>query len=181
MSAKLENKLYSGTINVDYGQFYIDYDYDEDDEGLIPPEVFDGQENGLCGSAFQGRLFFVVGPQFGAINIEVQLFSEEPPLDHSFEEIVEVSTEISKKVMLCEWGFEDTYPLNIPIDTYRVRYSIVGMDKEYDENEEEFEIPIAGQKYRIQFWPCATRKDKVIKVSSKNAAYWHSEWGGKNA
>ena len=130
MSNESESKLYSGNINVDYGQFYIDYDYDEDDEGLVPPEVFEGQENGLCGSAFSGRLFFVVGPQFGTIEVEIQLLPSEPRLDNYFEEIVEVSTEISKKVMLCEWGFEDTYPLSIPLDTYRVRYCIVGMDKD---------------------------------------------------
>ena len=171
--------LYSGNINVDYGQFYIDYDYE--DEGLIPPEVFEGHENGLCGSAFPGRLFFVVGPQFGVIEINVQLFTSEPAFDNSFEEIVEVSTKITKKVMLCEWGFEETHELNIPLDAYRVRYCIAGMEKDYDENDEDCDAPINGQKYLVQFWPNSPRKDVVVKTTSENATYWHNEWGSNNA
>ena len=186
-------KLYSGNIGIDYGQFYIDAAFDdEDDLGLDedyldPDGAFEGQENGICGASQQSKLFFVTGIQNGAISVDCEYHDSQPELDESYEDIVEVSLVVSdKQLSLCEWGHEATHKLELPKGEYRVRYLIQGMDKDYDdENEDEsdeyWEKPVPGQKHLIQIWSGKTAGDVVIKHTSVNARSWHREWGSMKA
>ncbi len=179
MSADAVKSLYSGKLNIEYGQFYIDLpEPDDDDDFLDPEEAFSDQANGVCGAAQAGKIFFVTGIQNGVIAIDVELHSSEPPLDQSYEDIVEVSFERGKSpVSLCEWACEETYQLNLEQGVYRVRYHILGMDKDYDE-EDDWEAPVSGQRYLVQIWNAPAQKDAIVKQTSENAAYWHRTWGG---
>jgi hypothetical protein len=176
-----DQELFSGNINIEYGQFYIDApDFDDDEEDYLEPEsAFEGQENGICGVAQEGKMFFVVGPQNGIAEIKINLYSSEPEIDESYEEIVQVPFKrLSKEVSLCEWGCEETYSLDIPEGSYQVRYSIIGMSKDYSDDS-DWDAPIQGQKHFVQIWPSEAANEKVIKVTSESAAYWHKEWGSQ--
>lgn len=181
MSTTNKNVLFSGVIGIDYGQFYIDnpeFEIGEEDDYLEPDGAFEGQKNGICGSSQAGKIFFVVGPQSGMISIDIELSGAEPDVNQEYDEIVEVGFERgTKPIALCEWGCEETYPLEIPSGKYSVRYSIQGMDRDYGD-EDEIDAPIKGQKHLIQIWPSENPKEGIIKVSTETASYWHKEWGG---
>ncbi len=173
------DKLYSGLLNIDYGQFYIDSTepHNEKEEHLDPDKAFEDHENGLCGSAQFGKIFFVAGLHVGVIKIDVELYSFEPELDQSFEEIVEVSfTRGNKSISLCEMWCEQAHTLDLPKGDFRVRYSVSGMDNERDD-ESDWQDLIPGQRHLIQMWSASPTRDKLLKYTSESAAYWHREWG----
>lgn len=178
MSTTDPRKLFSGVIGIDYGQFYIDNPESGDEEDYLDPEgAFEGQQNDICGSSQSGKIFFVVGPQAGVISVDVVLCDSEPEIDEQYDEVVEVGFDRgSNPIALCEWGCEKTYPLDIPGGRYSVRYSIQGMDRDYDDDS-DWNSPIEGQKHLIQIWPNDNPKERIIKVSTETAAYWHKEWG----
>ena len=171
--------LFSGILGIDYHQFYIDVDDDDDSEDYLSVEnAFSEHTNGLCGSACSGKLFFTAGPDVGAIAIEIRLHGSPPTLDSNYTEIVEVPfTNSEAPVFLCEWAHEETHALDLPPGDYRVRYSIEGFDKDYDDVEEDDDEelkPIPGQKYLVQFWLQSHQPDEIIKKTSESAAYWHN-------
>lgn len=179
--------MYSGNLGVDYGQFYIDVaSCDEDDEAEEDYQNFDlafeNQENGLCGASQDGKIFFVAGIQNGVIQIDCELHEIEPPLNNSYDEIVEASLVAGDEPLsLCEWGHEETHLIDLAKGEYRVRYLVRGMDLDYDdENEDEsyWESPLEGQSYLVQIWPAGKSKDILHKHTTENARYWHREWGG---
>ncbi len=175
-------ELYSGNIAIEYGQFYIDVpdsDDEDEDDYLDPEGAFEGQENGICGAAQTGKLFFVTGIQNGTASIKIELYPSEPSVDQIYDEIVEVSYKRGKtSVALCEWACEETYPLELPEGDYRVRYCIVAMGNDYDDDG-DWEAPVPGQKHLIQIWPAEKPTDKIIKNTSDTASYWHKEWGSQ--
>lgn len=180
MTEQNSKVLFSGNLGIDYGQFYFDVadNEDEDDDFLDPDGAFDGQENGICGAAQAGKLFFVTGIQNGKIAIRVELHAAEPPIDQSYEEVVEVPFQRGKApVSLCEWAHEETHELELPSGSHRVRYCIDGMGKDYDDDG-DWEAPVPEQRHLIQIWSCNLKEDKVLKHTSDTAAYWHREWGG---
>lgn len=176
------NPLFSGSLAIEYGQFYISIDGDEI-EDLDAAESFNNQENGLCGAAKKELIFFVTGIQNGVISVDVDLYDTPPNIDDSFDEIVEVSVVRGEKpLLLSEWAWEESHELQLPKGNYRLRYCIAGMDKEYDDESEEdnheyWESPLPGQRHLIQMWPSEKADDKVLKQTTENASYWHSEWG----
>lgn len=182
------NKLFNGNLNIEYGQFYFDVadnDVDLDDE-LLPDTAFEGQRNGLCGAAQQGKLFFVTGIQNGVISLDCELHEQEPEVNDEYQEIVEVSLVVGDEpISLCEWAHEETHKLNLSSGNYRVRYLIQGFDKDYDDEERDddsyWESPLEGQSHRIQIWRGDVEQDRLVKHTTENARYWHEEWGSLKA
>lgn len=120
----------------------------------------------------------MAGNHTGTIEIDVELYSSQPPLDESFEEIVEIFFQRGMDfVSLCEWACEETHKFELPAGDYRVRYCIDGMDKEHVDDE-NWDDPIPGQRHLIQFWTAVQAKDSIIRQTSESAAYWHSAWAG---
>ncbi len=176
MSAK---ELFTGKLGIQYGQFCVDVPLDEEDwEDYMDMEgAFESQENGLCGAAMDGKLFFVVGPQDGVIDLRVEMLEGPPDLEDACSDVVEVSFErADTPVILSEWGQETTHALEIPPGTYRVRYSIAEMDREYGD-EDDFEAPVLGQKYLLQFWPADVAPDQILVANSEQGKYWHHSMG----
>ena len=159
--------LYSGCIDISYSSFTIE----PENPDSLGGDEFAGQNNGLCGASVPGHLAFIARPRDAAINIDVVLHSKEPELKHEYTEVVEVSFERGKNpVLLCQWAHEEIFKLDLPKKEYRVRYSIKGLDKDYDE---EILKPINGQLYLIEFWPSKFKEDKIIKETTEDATYWH--------
>jgi len=174
--------LFSGNLNIEYGQFYISIDADEIVD-LDAAESFEHQENGICGAAKEDLIFFVTGIQNSVIAVEVDLFETAPDIDWSYGDVVEVSISCGiKPLFLSEWAWEKNHSLQLPEGHYRLRYCIDGMDKDYndeaDENNEEYwESPLPDQRHLIQIWPAEKADDCVLKQTSENASYWHTTWG----
>lgn len=143
---------------VHYGQIYL---HSNDDFGADLGEHFGGQRNGLCGGAIPGALFLITGLHTGDVWFTVGLHDATPDVDDSWDEIVEVSFRPeTDEVALVGWAGEHTWPLDLPVADYRVRYSgtYTGED---------------GERYLLQFWPAPPAPDAVVKVTSGKAAYWH--------
>ena len=64
--------------------------------------------------------------------------------------------------------------LPLRISEYRVRYTARGMDAAHAADTViDGEEPLDA--YRLWFWPAPPAPDRVIKVVSETARYWH-EW-----
>ncbi|MDJ1131269.1 hypothetical protein [Streptomyces iconiensis] len=160
--------LFNGEVNVDYGQLYVC----GDEAGHTLDDSFAGQRAGLCGGAAPGQLFLLTGMHTGSVPFTVELHETEPPLEaDAWEDIVEVSFRpVSDEAALVEWG-GGLYPLPLPGTSYRVRYHCRGMDEAHNAIREAGE-PVLDA-YLLRLWPGPHAPDRVVKETSRSAAYWH--------
>ncbi|WP_050762916.1 hypothetical protein [Reinekea blandensis] len=174
--------LFLGKIEVEYGQFY--FDHPDDDESLfdgVVEEAFIDQKNGLCGAGIDGMVYFVAGLNNGAMSVCIEQHEQAPELDSSYDDIVEVSfTNQIASLALCQWAHEATFPLNLPEGQYRLRYCVQGMDNEYGD-EDDWSLPMPGQRHLVQLWPASPEADSIIRSNSKMGRYWHKNFGQKDA
>lgn len=163
--------LFSGLLNVQYGQFYLEAGTRFDGDMA---RCFKGQRNGLMGARVPGFLFATTGLHTGIVGVTVLLEEAEPPVDDSWDEIVEISLQASgREVALLEWASDEPVPLAVMAGPYRVRYSARAMDEAAEADTNEGPDPI--DTYQIALWPAAPARDRVIKQTSETAQYWH-DW-----
>jgi hypothetical protein len=162
--------LFSGTIEVQYGQAYLEAGA-RFDGGM--EACFLGQSNGICGAAVPGTLFLTTGLHTGPVGLAVNLFEADPGPDEDWEEIVEVSLAVSGPASLVEWASDAGAPLALAPGSYRARYSARGMEagRELDTNVD----PDPVDHYRLDLWPAPPAPDRIVKQTSETAAYWH-DW-----
>src|SRR4051812_34523026 len=135
-------------------------------------ENFRGQPQGLCGATIPGALFLITGLHTGTVGFEVRVHEHAPPVDDTFEDIVEVSFRPSTDtVELVEWAGQARYAVPLKLQDYRVRYSARGMDAAHDETVLDG-APIIDS-YLLEFWPAPPCAQRILKQSSASAAYWH--------
>ncbi|WP_202869130.1 hypothetical protein [Kribbella antibiotica] len=159
----------SGRAWVSYGQIYVE----STPFSGVMEDSFRGQRNGLCGAASAGVLFLVTGLHTGEVGFTVEVHGTAPPLDDSWEEIVEASYRPAGEAMLITWGGDGGWwPLELAEADYRVRYCGWGMDAGHQANPPSDDEPVVD-RYLLQFWPAAPAADRVVKVTSANATYWH--------
>jgi hypothetical protein len=167
--------LFSGRINIYYRQFYVEPD---DGDYVSMDQALSGQSNGICGASQTGRLFLTTGTHSGDVYVDVEYWETPPPLDESWEDIVECSFKHgSSTLRLFEWGHEKSYPLALPGGEYRVRYCARDMDQDFPPEGHPDQL----QSYLLQFWIAPSSSDRVLKASSESGKYWHREvskrWG----
>lgn len=161
-------RLFDGRLHVHYGQAYVA----AGDVRAELPEAFAGQENGLCGAAVPGVLFLITGLHTGHVGFAVEAHDRPPPVDGSWEEVVEASFAVTTPaVALVEWAGGGGSRLDIGVGDWRARYCARGMDEAHDETLPDGDPPI--DHYLLQLWPAAPAPDRVVKRTSRNAAYWH--------
>jgi hypothetical protein len=159
----------TGPAWVSYAQIYVE---SSDDPMPELSECFAGQQNGLCGAAVPGVLWLITGLHTGEVDFAVELHDEEPPLDDTWEDVVEATYRPRGDVALNGWGGEGHWPLAlVPVD-YRVRYSAWGMDAGHQAAPPMDDEPLVD-RYLLQFWPAPAEPDRVLKQTSAQAAYWH--------
>ncbi|MER7077219.1 hypothetical protein [Saccharopolyspora kobensis] len=168
----MSRKLFDGEVWVHYGQIYVE----SGGRHLDLQESFAGQRNGLLGAAERGGLFLITGLHTGEVGFTVELHEQAPPVDDTWEEIVEASYQPLGDVALVCWGGEGSWPLDLDGFEYRVRYHAVRMDEANDLDTRAVEDPLVD-RYLLQFWPAPPAPDRIIKQSSEDAAYWHSTVG----
>jgi hypothetical protein len=159
----------SGRAWVSYAQIYVESADNYADLG----ECFAGQRNGLCGAAVEGNLFLITGLHTGKVGFTVEVHDSMPrSVDHDAEEIVEASYRPLGEAALVGWGGEGNWPLDLDPMSYRVRYSAWGMDEGHQANGPMDDEPLVD-RYLLQFWPAPPAPDRVIRQTSRQAAYWH--------
>ncbi|MQY03286.1 hypothetical protein [Actinomadura macrotermitis] len=163
-------KLFDGVVHVSYGQIYVQ---SADDFEMDLHEDLAGQQNGLCGAATPGRLFLITSTHTGSIAFTVELHDGPPPLDPSWEDVVEASfAPTNDDVALVQWAGEDAWELDLEATDYRVRYCAHGMDEAHGADI-RFDGRPQPDRYLLQFWPAPSAPDQVLKQTSEAAAYWH--------
>ncbi|MEU7070000.1 hypothetical protein AB0B30_04450 [Streptomyces narbonensis] len=158
-----------GEVHVSYGQLYV-----TDDSGEQPElhESFAGQVSGLCGAAVPGFLWLVTGLHTGRVGFTVEVHDEAPGADPRWEDIVEASYRpASAGAALDLWGGGGSWRLGLAETDYRVRYSAQGMDRAHDLDTRVDEEVV--DVYLLQFWPSPPEPDRVVRQTSRQAAYWH--------
>ncbi|MEU8034588.1 hypothetical protein AB0C13_39565, partial [Streptomyces sp. NPDC049099] len=160
-----------GEVHVHYGQLYVESDPDSYGPDLA--EAFAGQSSGLCGAAIPGTLWLTTGLHTGDVGFTVEVHDHAPPLDPSWEDVVEVSFRpVSDSTALVLWGGEGSWELGLEETDYRVRYCAQGMDAAHEEDTRLRDEPQLD-RYLLQFWPAPPLPDRVVKQTSGMAAYWH--------
>lgn len=158
-----------GEVWVHYGQIYVQSDVDFPGLG----ECFGGQENGLCGAAIPGYLFLITGLHTGEVGFTVEVHDGPPPLDGTWEDVVEVSFRPDGDTSLVTWGGEGAWPLDLADDTdHRVRYCGTRMDEARAVDCRTDDEPQVD-RYLLQFWPAPAEPDRILRSSSEIASYWH--------
>lgn len=164
----MHRTLMSGPAWVSYAQIYVE----SSENYASMEECFAGQQNGLCGAAVTGKLFLITGLHTGQVAFAVELHDGEPVIDDSWEEIVEASYRPLGAPALAPWGGGSWWELELqPHVDYRVRYCGWGIDAAHRDGQQEGEPPV--DRYVLQFWPAPPGPDRVVKVTSRQAAYQH--------
>ncbi|MFF0338823.1 hypothetical protein [Kribbella sp. NPDC004875] len=160
----------SGPAWVAYAQIYVHSADNHADLG----ECFAGQQNGLCGAAVPGTLFLITGLHTGDVGFTVELHDAMPSVEYSAEDVVEASYRPIGEAALVTWaGDGGSWPLELePGVDYRVRYSGWGMDAGHQAGPPMDGEPLVD-RYLLQFWPAPPVPDRVVKQTSRQAAYWH--------
>ena len=164
-------ELFSGNVEVQYGQAYIELDGCFDG---VMEDCFRGQSNGICGAAAPANLFLITGLHTGPVGLTIALFEADPGIDPSWDEIVEVSFEAPRgEITLVEWGADDGPAFPVPPGSYRGRYQARAMQQgnELDTNIDDAPVDF----YRLDIWPAPAAPDCIVKQSSQIAGYWH-DW-----
>ena len=162
--------LDAASVAVDYGQIYV---MDGATMWADPVGSIGGQLNGLCGATWPGALMMITGRHDGPVLFTVDVDDTAPPVDDSWEDIVEVSyVPATDDVVLMEMMGFASYPIPLaPGVSYRARYHASGMDAADDGYPDPEEL--AGDRYLLTFWPASPAPDAIIKQTSRHARYWH--------
>jgi hypothetical protein len=173
----VSDELLDDVVETDYGQFDITYDGEGGFDGDAD-RFFSGQVNGLVGAADPHGLYLVLARRSGGSRVRIVRTDREPEIDPSWEDVVEVSTRIpaAGSVGWVTWGGEMMGDLpGLTSGDYRVRVSARGRDAGAND---EFADGVVDH-YLVELWPAPPADDAILRTTSKDAAYWHSSWGGR--
>jgi hypothetical protein len=161
--------LFDRPLRVHYGFIHLIPECLRDEEGS--DDRYHDQTNGLCGAAHPGSLELLVGLHTGYIDVRVILADGPPPLGQ-WEDIVEVSlTSVATPVWFV--AFDDGEEIDIPVGSYRVRWSASGMDADHLSDPSPDGATSPG-RYELRLWPdVESRPDEILRVGSNHARYWH--------
>ncbi len=162
-------EVFGGDVPVHYGFIFLSSDGDVGAE-LIEARL--GQSNGLCGAMVAGQLSVVTGLHTGSVRLVVEWSADEPPHDGGWEDVVEVSFEVTQHDMVLS-GFEDFFPLRMPATgMHRARFCAAGMDA-----GREIDTVVDGlgpDHYLLQLWPAGSAPDVIVREGSDIGRYWHA-------
>jgi len=164
----LPDVVFDQAVTVEYGQLFLSA---EDADAPVPELAFAGQANGLCGAAVPGTLYLVTGLQHGEIRLTVERHAAAPPADERAEEVVEVSFTAPPGSLSVRNADGETWPLNLPGGSYRVRYDAEGFQTGWDVETTEDDEPVGH--YVLAVWPAPAAPDEIVRNTGDAAARWH--------
>jgi hypothetical protein len=176
--------VFEKIVKTEYGYFELVWRQDTTTFDGDFGRTFAGQVNGLVGAASGEGLYINLGRPYMGSAVRIVEDSSEPSLpDESWEDVVEVSVSIpSDAVPRCrDWwaasGDESAAGqeglLDLTSGNYRVRVSARNRDRAATDPFAEDAL----DAYLIQLWPADLRPDAILRTTSANAAYWHTENG----
>ncbi|MFW6691914.1 hypothetical protein [Streptomyces sp. MAR4 CNX-425] len=192
--------VYRGELRVGFMQFSVDSRPDPLGRKAWDPRA--GQRNGLCGAAVPGHLLLTTGTHTGRVGLTVEVHEAEPPVGKRWEEVVEVSFRpASPRMSLFPWGDGELCAAELAETDHRVRYCARGMDAAADAEAADVEDDLSGANqdqdhdqdhhpaadpkaaladvappadhYLLQFWPAPPAPERIVRETSRRAAYWH--------
>ncbi|WP_062434446.1 hypothetical protein [Herbidospora daliensis] len=113
-----------------------------------------------------GGARLTLGIQWGQVPFRVVVADRDPGAElDRYEDAVEIAFEaLSGRLTLEEWGGNGSHPLP-PLPAgggfYRLRYHVLGMDEEAEEDH-----------YLLQIWPEPYRDAVVVKSTTHSFRYW---------
>ncbi len=173
--------LLDDVVYTDFGVFDLVWTEDGRWFGGRVDRYFRGQVNGLVGAADPSCLCMNLARKSGGSHVRIVLLDSAPelkPLD--YEDVVEVSVRVPSgaDVWWRTIGGEGGGPLaELGPGDYRVRVSAKGRDAGGGVRGVAAEGVV--DDYLVEFWPASQRPDEILRAGSKNAQYWHREWGGR--
>jgi hypothetical protein len=165
--------LFDGEVPACYWTFYL---FSGDvDAGLDPELAFAGQRNGLCGAGAVGALTLRTGVHSGCVSLVVEQLAGPPPLDHRWDEIVEVPFEPAGVTgEIFDWDGDVHAQFDLEPGPHRVRYCATGMNAAFAADTRLDGDPELD-RFPLQFWPAPPRPDQILKQTSTSAASWHAD------
>ncbi|WP_299038036.1 hypothetical protein [uncultured Pseudokineococcus sp.] len=138
-------------------------------------EAFEGQTNGILGAARLGQLTVSSGVHSGFVGVRVTLSDSAPPIDPSWEDVVEVSLTASSE----HWGIvegivESGHGFEGAGGEYRVRMSVKGMDAGAAADVVSDDDPLV-EHHLFEFWPAPWAADEIVRRGSDYAARRHQD------
>lgn len=169
--------IFSGTLFSCYGQAYVQFK-NTFDQGQDHRR---GQVNGILGAAVPTILFLTFGLHTGDVHLTLKVAQEPPPVDDSWEEIVEASFTMPAQVELGLRDWDGTFwqPIPIAAGSYRARYTATnfGVAEELEDEHDAQGQPL--ERYELTLWPAPKFPDEILKVTRPAALYWHNLAQGK--
>jgi len=163
--------LFDRDVEVDYGFVHVDSGVGGWD-GEVDQQA--GQRNGLLGAAQPGLLVVMTATNVGLVPVRVEAHDGVPPVDDTYDEIVEASCDLrGPEVSLSafDWRTRFVLPQGGP---HRVRLSVRDFQAGREQPRHELEEPVCDS-YLLQLWPAEMAPDEIVKVTSPEAASWHRE------
>jgi hypothetical protein len=154
-----------GPFWLEYGQIFVD----GAGEYVAPTDAFAGQRNGLCGAAVAGRLLLRTGLHTGKVGFRVEVHERMPSVEYDAEDVAEASYVPEGKPQLRSLGGEPVL-LDLEDVSYRVRYSAWGMDAGHQSGPPADDDSLVD-RYLLQLWPARVAPERVVKETSRQAAY----------
>lgn len=167
--------LFDAEVHVHYGFIHVDSGVGGWD-GKVEHRA--GQRNGLLGAVQPGFLLILTGMHTGLVPLRVEAHEGAPPIDETFEEVVEASCDLRGPELTLstfEWGTSIMMPQHGP---HRVRLSARGYEAGRQQERYDQEEPVLDS-YLLQLWPAAMAPDEVVRVTSPNADHLHGEGLGQ--
>lgn len=168
--------IFDDVVHTDYGQFDIVWSDDSGFDGDFD-KFFAGQINGLAGAASGEGLYLNLARRSGGSPVRIELCDAEPTLEPEWEDVVEVSITVPEDAdpRWSTWAGEDGGALAIPPGTHRVRVNARGRDAGRDGEFAEESVDF----YLVQIWSAPATPDEILRRTSADADYWHSEIGSR--
>lgn len=168
--------IYSGNFHTTMSQMYLESSGFNACEYFA--ESFLGQSNGLIGTAVPGGAVLVVGIHTGKISLTVDLFDTQPPIDDTWEEIVEASCVVTDTPVYLNpcMGDASEELSQLLVGVYRVRFCA----RMFGETDTAGVLN-SSENYLLALWPDILRPDEIIKQTRPKAISWHQAAAKRNA
>lgn len=132
-----------------------------------------GQSNGLLAAAAPGKLCWSLASCSGGGRVRIAVHDAPPEPDADCPDVVESSIIVPPGVEAAVLGFESADEVaGFQPGTWRVRLSGWNAD-EADQDDALLEDRTPVDEYHLDLWPQAWGDDRVVRLTSDWAQYWH--------
>jgi len=164
-------QVFSNMVFTSTHQYYVQ----SGDDQYAWEEAFRRQRNGILGGALPGRLTIASGVHTGYVHLSVALVNAPPLLTAEWEDVVEVSFRpVMDGLIVADGETDEMHELSLPVDDYRVRLSVRGMDDGEALITLEQPSEEVVEFHELTFWRALPADDEVSRQGSQFARRQHT-------